>query len=442
MTASLKRAPDPATAAAARASGGRPRVLLVAYAVSPRVGSECAVGWQRAVTTARAFDTWVICDRRYEEDIERQRAGQELPPGLHFIYLERTPLELWLWRQPLGLYRHGYHRWQRRACRLAAALHREIGFDLVHQVNWTGFREPGYLWQLPVPFVWGPVGGTQNCPWRFLPALGLRGAMVEGSRNLANWLQLRLSRRVRLAARRAALVLAGNSTGQRDFARAHGVSPVLLLETGVEHVEHARGKLRQNGDRRHPLRILWSGVFEHHKGLGLLLEALGGVGPEVSFELRILGRGPLDSRWRRLARRRRVDRSCRWLGWLPYAEALEQYEWADLLVFTSLRDTSGNVILEALARGVPVVCLDHQGAGDIVTEACGIKLPVTTPAGVVADLRQAIRSLALDPARLAALARRAPERARDFLWAQNGERMAALYAGLLARRPPSGGPTR
>ena len=49
---------------------------------------------------------------------------------------------------------------------------------------------------------------------------------------------------------------------------------------------------------------------------------------------------------------------------------------------------TGVVGLEALSRGVPVVCLDHQGPGDIVTGDCGVKIPVTTPAQVSQDLRQ------------------------------------------------------
>ena len=52
-------------------------------------------------------------------------------------------------------------------------------------------------------------------------------------------------------------------------------------------------------------------------------------------------------------------------------EAVAQMQSAELFCFTSLRDTSGNVVLEALAAGVPVVCFDHQGAGDMVSDAVG-----------------------------------------------------------------------
>jgi len=100
---------------------------------------------------------------------------------------------------------------------------------------------------------------------------------------------------------------------------------------------------------------------------------------------------------------------------------------AELFCFPSLRDTSGNVVLEALAAGVPVVCFDHQGVGDIVTAACGVKLPVISPARAVEDWARAIRELANDPARLLQMSEAASARARDFLWERSGDWMQAAY---------------
>ncbi len=76
--------------------------------------------------------------------------------------------------------------WHRRAYRFALELSGEIQFDLVHQSTMCGFREPGRLWKLDAPFIWGPVGGTQNYPWRFLPQAGFTGALKEGARNIVN----------------------------------------------------------------------------------------------------------------------------------------------------------------------------------------------------------------------------------------------------------------
>jgi len=408
---------------------GRKRVLLLAYSCSPYQGSEPGVGWHRAVETAKYFDTWVICGKReFETDTKRYFKAHGEPPGLRFVFIARTRLEKWIWKIPLG-HHLGYRSWQKRAYRIAVILHRQYHFDVVHHVNWTGFREPGYLWKLGVPFVWGPVGGTQNYPWRFLVQAGPIGALKEGTRSILNLLQIRYSRRVRQAAKAAATLLTSNSTGLRDFQRAHKVEPRVLLEIGVTTTKE---KASTSYDLQGPLKILWSGDFSHHKALQLLLKALANLPAGCRYELRILGRGPLEQKWRDLSRQLGVEPFCEWMGWLPHEDAMKEYEWADLFIFTSLRDTSGNVVLEALSHGVPVICFDHQGVRDIVTGTCGIKIPVTTPNKVVMELTHAIETLIDDRAKLRELSRGATERAKQYLWSSNGAQLAQMYEQILA----------
>jgi glycosyltransferase involved in cell wall biosynthesis len=180
------------------------------------------------------------------------------------------------------------------------------------------------------------------------------------------------------------------------------------------------------------LRIVWCGEFSPRKALSLLIKALAGLPDDVRYELRVIGDGKLKTRWQRLARQTGVAQHAQWLGWLPRAETWEHYRRADVFVFTSLRDTTGTVVLEALAAGLPVICLDHQGAHDFVTEQCGIKIPVTTPKQVIGGLRDAIAALARDRDRRRQLSAGAAARAEQYLWSRHGERLAAIYRLVLA----------
>ena len=112
---------------------------------------------------------------------------------------------------------------------------------------------------------------------------------------------------------------------------------------------------------------------------------------------------------------------------------MEQSRWADVFVFTSLRDTSGNVMLEAMSCGVPVIAFDHQGAGDIVTEDSGIKLPVTSPRDAVERIAQAIIFLGSNRNHLATLSDGALARAEEFLWERNAEKVSNLYWNILGK---------
>src|SRR5690606_33474414 len=133
---------------------------LCAYACSPYKGSEPGVGWGFVRALARRHDLSVIVEEeKFRADIERYLADDpEFARNVrfHFIAKRRNRLLRKFW--PPSYYWY-YRRWHRDALELARRLHGAVRFDLAHQLTMVGFREPGYLWQLGIPFVWGPVGG-------------------------------------------------------------------------------------------------------------------------------------------------------------------------------------------------------------------------------------------------------------------------------------------
>ena len=393
-----------------------------AYACHPYQGSEPTVGWNRAVESARFGDVHVLTHDEGNREVVERTVRERGLDHLHFHFVEHSALERRLLGLPGGTY-PAYRRWQRRAYRTASEMHRTMPFDLAHQVNMVGYREPGDLWKLDIPFVWGPIGGTQNTPAAFLRYGGARMALLEGARSLANALQLRLSRRVRRAARAADVVLAANSTGQADLARVLGIEADRLLETGVRAVgEPRRWRDRAPG----PMRVLWAGEVVQRKGIRVLLDAAAEIrrrgGPEIAWT--VVGDGP-----DRALVEATADVELR--GWVPRAELFDLYERVDALAFTSLRDTSGNVMLEALAAGLPVVYLDHQGAADVGSETCGIPVPVTTPRHAVRGVARGIATLATDPDLYDALSAGAIARAEQLRWTANGAAVNQIYADVL-----------
>jgi glycosyltransferase involved in cell wall biosynthesis len=400
---------------------------MVAYACRPTDGSEPGMGWNRAVQSARQFDTWILCEAGRSEPAIRaylQQHGEI--PGLHFVFVPRPRWQRCLAGIP-GMFYLAYNLWHRAALKVAERLHEQLQFDLAHQVTYCGYREPGYTWQLPIPFVWGPIGGTHNFPWRFLADAGIAGAIYEGSRSLFNSLQFLLSSRVRTAARRAALALAGNSATQRHFRESFGIELPLHPASGISDSLGTPRRFRA-GDK---LRLLWCGHIHPLKGLPLLLKALAKMPADVPYELRIVGKGLYRRSWERLAQRLGIGQHIQWTGWIPHHEALQQYRWADLFVFTSLRDTFPTAVLEALSQGLPVVCFDHLGMGDIVNERCGKKIPLTTPAAAVNALREAIVAATSDSAGWERLSRGAIERASEYTWSQQGKQLARYYRQVL-----------
>lgn len=423
-------------------------VLLIAYECSPYRGSEWAVGWGRLLQAARIATVHCIVSERNHADLQRARNEGLLPVNAH---IHTPPPDAKLRRmeqQPVRFdYNYAaYRHWHTLAFVLAQRLHAEHGFHVAHQTTVCTFREPGRLCDLGIPFVWGPFGGTQNFPTRMLTLLPVKEAAKELARTLVNTAVLRTSRPVRHAARKASVIFGANSTTARDMHRTFPHATVQqLLETGLNEVQEPdrsryldRIADAEQGRPPRPLRILWSGQLRPRKALPILLRALASLGDTVSFELDILGEGPMLPAWQCEANAIHPQNPVRFHGRLDFTHAVARMQSADLFCFTSLRDTSGNVVLEAQAAGVPVLCFDHQGAHDMVDNRSGIRIAFTTPTRAVRDWAHAIRTLANDPQRLLALSHGATEKARDFLWSANGDRVNAFYRQLATQAHPTG----
>ena len=108
---------------------------------------------------------------------------------------------------------------------------------------------------------------------------------------------------------------------------------------------------------------------------------------------------------------------------------LRLYDSHDLLLFPSLHDSAGCVVLEALCHGMPVACLDLGGPKDIVTPQSGIIVNTRglTTAQVAARLADEIYDALSSPPLLARLSAGAIARANEFLLS---ERVAKLYASF------------
>jgi glycosyltransferase involved in cell wall biosynthesis len=419
----------------------RLKVLVSAYACSPYEGSEPGVGWGFVSALSEHHDLWVIVEEeKFRAGIERYlREHPYFARRVHFYFL-RKQRNRWLRKLWPPSYYWYYRRWHEDAYLLGQRLHREVSFDLAHQLTMVGFREPGYLWKLGIPFVWGPVGGMGLFPLRFLPAVGMYGALYYLGYNLLNWSHMNLLARPRQAAGVAASglangLIAATSENRAGAAKYWGRASALLNEVGLP-CEPVR-QIRERGANE-PLRLIWTGLHIPRKALNLAFLALSRLPAELDWELHILGKGPLTVAWQQLANELGITAHCRFHGWMSREQALEIMQAAHLMLITSLRDLTSTVTVEALALGLPIVCLDHCGFADVVNEQCGIKIPVTTPVAVVESMARAIEELARDENKRRTLARGALHRARDFAWDEKACLVDGIYQAKVSGSDISG----
>ena len=295
----------------------------------------------------------------------------------------------------------------------------------------TSYREPGYLWKLPLPFIWGPIGGFVQMPWPFMRILGWKGAAFYSTRNIVNSLQMHLSIRVRAAMRRADAVLAATREDQLAIQKHFRKAAILINETGVTASPTMPLRCRHNEDR--VLKLCWCGLLLGRKALPLALHALSRLQRELRVELDVIGDGPERDLWVALAKKLGLDSIVRWHGWVNHEEALSIISQSDAMLLTSLQEGTPQVVMEALSFGVPVICHNLCGFGTVVDETCGIKIPAKGPVQSIEGFACAIGNLANSPALLARLSDGAIRRASELTWERKMDTIQSIYYKILKR---------
>lgn len=408
----------------------RPRLLMLAYSFAPSGTMEERNGWQRAILAARQLDVTVAYFPVSTIDELKLRIPESLPDGaLDFMPIEDNWLSKKLKKFDLGFYL-SYRLWHWKAYQTANRIHAINPFDASHLVTLCGFREPGYINKLDIPHIWGPLGGTHDFPKGFLSSIDTRNQIRETIRSAINSYQLKWSPRVRRAVRRSAAVIASTTSAHSDLKSGFGISTKIELETGLDHAIPA-SRMARNPDQ--PLKILWAGRLREWKGLPILLHAIAELPNTLSVQVRILGDGSSKGNWIKLANKLGVEKSIEWIPWSKYSETLQYYKWADVFAFTSLRDTSGTGLLEALAAGCPILGLNHQGAMDIMTEECAIRVSVADWFTAVSGFRDGIIRLAEDADEWLRLSHVASLRAKDYDWNNRQTCFESIYRGLVVR---------
>jgi glycosyltransferase involved in cell wall biosynthesis len=147
------------------------------------------------------------------------------------------------------------------------------------------------------------------------------------------------------------------------------------------------------------------------------------------MRLKVIGSGK-DRVWlQRRARSAGVMDLVEWVSSTPHGEMAQEYQRSVALVFPSLHDSGGMVVLEALASGLPVICLDLGGPGAIVTPSCAVAVRAQgeEESAVIHELAESMVELAKDHRLRAELSARGPERARELTWDRAAE---AVYSAV------------
>lgn len=392
------------------------------------------MGWRWTNGMARRVNLQVLTRESNRAAIENKLAT--LPDGdpiktvtFHFHDLSKP----FLWAKQRGLLPTFvyYVLWQWSVAKRFSKLAEEV--EILHHITFCTLLCPGFWRSGRAAFVLGPVGAPQVNP-HYLPLFGdrawtqrLRGWIMNRFFHLP-WLKRLLNS--------AAAIIPANTETRKLLESGNIHTKEVILDTGAPEIVQRRSRKSGVGT----IRLMYAGQLEPRKGLELSLRALarttGGDGCDCKFD--IFGSGPDRVRLVALTEELGIASRVCFHGAVSQDALMHCYDTADAFLFTSVRDTSGSVNLEAMIHGLPLICIAHQGVGDITDGACAERIAPGPIEDTIRDLSTAILRLANDPDRRERMGSEARKRAREqFSWDEKFDRMHRHYREAILNHPPT-----
>ena len=426
-------------------------VLVSAHEVSPVLGSECSSGWNILTRLGEHHDLTILYaetnqfkTNNYKFEVEKFLKENSYIKGKflsipqpkitrliakfnHFISGPKTSVGI------PPLYFLGVYFWERSVLKIAKHLHKFNNYDLVHHFNHLSYREPGFLYKLNLPIIWGPMSGTSNLPYPFLDGKPLSFKIKFIVRNCLNSLRNNFSLRIGRSIKRASKILFVTSD-DKLFLQSKGASSFrasLDVGTNLQREENFSSPLDKKNQS--DLNLIWIGRLDYLKSLDLLLEALASDAKLASkTKLSVIGDGELLSVLKKKALDLELN-NVTWHGLIEHNQVINLMLQADILVHTSIKEAGSAVVLESLSAGLPVICHDAFGFSHTINDKCGIKIPFRTPSESIMGFQRAILKCVEDSDLVASMKQGAIQRASDFTWESLAQSISDDYLEVIQR---------
>ncbi len=358
-------------------------------------------------STGEAWSTWKWVDgltQRFETTLLTVQYPHHIPLEVLFPNTRIVAMPGRAARQRFARWSHSskpdYLRFYFFAQRAVRALqHDGVGWDIGHQLSPLALRYPSPLATTGIPYVLGPQAGSVANPPGFLREL---------RSSEPRYMRLRETDQFRF---KHDPVLRSSLLGCSAFI---AVAPYVLTtlpyrlhaptyfepETGLRDDSTGTGPAEQGGagGYRSVTKLLYVGRITRSKGCRDLVRALPMIRKAVpGVHLDLFGDGPDRSQCEREAEQLGITASLTFHGRQPHDTVQRHYRQADLFVFPSFREPSGNVVFEAMQAGLPMVVATTGGPGHVVTDECGALVEAVTPQQFSRAIADAVVSLATQP---------------------------------------------
>ncbi len=260
--------------------------------------------------------------------------------------------------------------WQKGLEAVARKIHAQDPVHITHHLTFASSWIGSGLANLEVPFVWGPVGQHPRVPDDAILGsdLSFRArevckTRVRGVGSQTPLLQSTLDN--------SDVILSLGLEFEKRIPQQYQYKTVHMLAAGVNDFDFAN----LDFERKRVMEIVFVGRLTDLKGVRLAMEAFGKLRYRQPLtRLTFIGDGErrawLQARTKELG----LGDAVRTFGQVSHNKVLERMRAADLFLFPSF-EGGGMVVLEAMASGLPVICLDRGGPAEMVAHNNGLAVP-------------------------------------------------------------------
>ena len=409
------------------------KVLISAYSCEPGFSSEREIGWKWSNLISEFAEVYVLTRKSNKITIEKYIEENQIPCNLQFIYYD---LPNWLkkWKKAeRGLYLY-YTLWQFGALLKAREIHKKQNFDIVHYVTFGSLLLPNFMCFMPTKFVLGPVGGAENVPLNFINEFSTKGKISEVIRHSIQKLQ-RINPLFWIQCIKADKILVRTKETKKMIPNIFSSKTELMLETGVPEELMSYKSININ-DRTSEITFITIGRFIHSKINLLTLKVILEFKRKYKkpFKFYIVGDGYERKKLENFCLENDLKDNVIFTGWIERNQVFEYLSKSDIYYSTTFKEGGTWAFFEAVAIGLPVVCLKISGPDMIVGDNCGMKIDPSNPEKVIEDLSNALLELSNNSEKRKELS----NKAKDYLmgnltWSQMMNRIETIYDDILKK---------
>jgi len=417
----------------------RLRILILAPDCNPESVANPLVGYSHAEALARIHDVTLVTNPASEEPLRRAQAPFRSIEVVRMPWLER--IESWFLR---SIFKYNFrnqavtafivpfamafewHAWRAFKDRIFGG-----EFDVVLRLLPLSTVTPSpvafFLRNGPTPFVVGPINGGLPWPPGFSQADSQK-QWISPLRDLYRHIPF-----ARSTYQCAAAIIAGSSHTCSELG-VHQHKLFFVPENGLSRWIFS-SPLRSSApsDR---LELIFVGALVPYKACDLALRAAAPLLRNRRARFTVVGDGPEWDRLHQITKSLQIEDAVSFVGSVSHSEVLKLLGKADALVFPSVHEFGGAVVMEALAAGAIPIVADFGGPADTVRPDLGFKVPLRSENAVVSDIESILERLADDQNLVESLRQRGMVYARECLsWDAKAQTVTRVLNWVLQRGP-------